>query len=303
MAHVLVAGLINIETTLQIDRFPIVYTPVRFPFFGIQSTVSGVGYNISSALTKLGHNVRFCALIGSDDGGSLVTAQLHADRIDEAYVQRQLEQTPQSVILYDADGRRAINTDLKDIQDQLYPVESFEQALSKTSLAVLCNINFARPMLDRTRQAGIPIATDVHTIADLNDMYNRDYMASATILFQSHEKLPVPPEDWARLLWNRYGTPIIVIGLGAEGALLAVRDDRFVERIPAVYTRPVVSTIGAGDALFSGFVHTYIHTGDPYLAIKKGVVYASYKIGTTSAAQGLLNAAELDEWTTRVYSV
>jgi ribokinase len=38
---------INIETTLRVDSFPLTYEPVRFPFFGINSTVSGVGYNIA----------------------------------------------------------------------------------------------------------------------------------------------------------------------------------------------------------------------------------------------------------------
>ncbi len=42
MAKVLVSGLINIETTLKIDRFPFEYAPVRYPFFGVNSTVSGV---------------------------------------------------------------------------------------------------------------------------------------------------------------------------------------------------------------------------------------------------------------------
>ena len=53
MNNILVSGLINIETTLKIDAFPIPYQPVRYPFFGINSTVSGVGFNVSKALTTL----------------------------------------------------------------------------------------------------------------------------------------------------------------------------------------------------------------------------------------------------------
>ena len=54
MTQILVSGLINIETTLKVDSFPLEYKPVRYPFFGIQSTVSGVGYNIAKALTMVG---------------------------------------------------------------------------------------------------------------------------------------------------------------------------------------------------------------------------------------------------------
>ena len=85
-----------------------------------------------------------------------------------------------------------------------------------------------------------------------------------------------------------------MIGLGADGALLAVRGDNFMERIPAVQTRPIMNTIGAGDSLFSSFLHAFIKDGDPYNAIQKAVVFASYKIGTAGAAEGFLNAEELE---------
>jgi ribokinase len=55
-----------------------------------------------------------------------------------------------------------------------------------------------------------------------------------------------------------------------------------------------VNTIGAGDALFSSFLHAYSRDGDPYEAIQKAVVFASYKIGETGAAEGFLKAQELD---------
>jgi ribokinase len=94
---------------------------------------------------------------------------------------------------------------------------------------------------------------------------------------------------------NRYGPAVVIVSLGAEGALLAVRADNFVERIPAVTIRPVVNTIGAGDALFSCFVHEYSRTADPYQAICKATLFASYKIGATGAAEGFLTQQQLDE--------
>ena len=83
--------------------------------------------------------------------------------------------------------------------------------------------------------------------------------------------------------------------LGGKGALLAVKDDNFVERIPAVSTRPIINTIGAGDSLFSSFIHVFSETNDPYLAMRKAVVFASYKIGETGAAQGFLTAVALND--------
>jgi ribokinase len=224
-----------------------------------------------------------------------VRSALAQDRIPGDYVIADLEQTPQSVILYDPTGRRMINVDLKDVQGRPYPPERFEAALDTCSLAVLCNINFSRPYLRRAKALGKPIATDVHTIADLEDAYNRDYMQAADILFMSDEALPCSPEEWLRRINARYGPQIAVVGLGAQGVLLSVRRDNFLERIPAVITRPVVNTIGAGDALFSAFVYSYLRTRDPYQAIRKAVVFASYKIGEKGAAQGFLSGPALDD--------
>ncbi len=300
MKEVLVAGLINIETTLRVDGFPIPYAPVHYPFFGVQSTVSGVGYNIAKALTILGNPINFLSIIGEDTSGFLVRHALEKDHIATNFVLSAMQQTAQSVILYDKNGRRQIHADLKDIQTQTYPVEIFQAQLQQSELAILANINFTRPFLKLAKQAGKMVATDVHTIADLEDDYNKDYMAAADILFMSDEALPCTPEEWARRIQNQYGTEIVVIGLGGEGALLAVKEDNFLERIPAVKTRSIVNTIGAGDALFSCFNHTFLQTGDPYEAIKKAVVFASYKIWSTGAADGFLTEEELGIWVDKV---
>lgn len=293
----LVAGLINLETTVRVEAFPVEYQPVRYPFFGVRSTVSGVGYNLTKALHTLGHEVRFLSLIGNDAPAVLVRHALNADHLPTDDVLPVLDQTSQSVILYDPSGRRAINVDLKNVQETNYPADRFEAALAWCDLAVMCNINFTRPFLQRAKALGKPIATDVHTIAALDDPYNRDYMQTADILFMSHENLPMPPEAWAAHVMSAFDNRMIGIGLGERGALLCVNqgNKQFTHTIiPAVTTRPVVNTIGAGDALFSGFLHAQSQVHDPFEAMRKARLFASWKIGVSGAADGFLNAAELD---------
>lgn len=293
MHNILISGLINLETTLRVERFPLTYEPARYPFFGVNSTISGVGYNLAKALTILGEQVTFLSLIGDDLAGKMVRHALHADEIDDRHILAAMPATAQSVIIYDAHGRRQIHTDLKDIQDRSYPAPPFERALRQSDLAVLCNINYNRPFLAAARAAGVPVATDVHAIADIEDPYNQDFMAAATILFLSDEQLPDTPEAFARALQERYGAAVIVIGLGGAGALLAVKEGDFMARLPAVSVRPVVNTIGAGDALFSAFLYGYQHGDAPYRALQRAILFAGYKIGATGAADGFLTAREL----------
>jgi acarbose 7IV-phosphotransferase len=295
MNKILVCGLINIETTLQIDSFPIHYSPVRYPFFGIESSVSGVGFNIAKALSVLGDSARFCSVIGGDDAAELVKIALQRNNIDQKYVIQALEKTPQSVILYDRDGKRHINTDLKDIQEARYPGELFRDAVKDCSLAVLCNINFSRPFLEETRKAGVPVATDVHVISSLEDPYNTDYMKHSNILFMSDEHLPCSPGDWIKRVHQKFGNQIVVIGMGSKGALLFVEKDNNISHFPAVPVGDIINTTGAGDALFSCFVHYFSKDANPYEAMQKAVLFASYKTGARSASDGFLEEGALEE--------
>ena len=84
-----------------------------------------------------------------------------------------------------------------------------------------------------------------------------------------------------------------MVSRGEKGALMAVRGE--IVEIPAVTTREIVSTVGAGDALFACFCHVYAKTRDPYEACAKSdPVFASYKVGERGGAQGFLDEAGLE---------
>ncbi len=303
MAKILVAGLINIETTLKVVPFPIPYFPVTAPLFGIQTTVSGVGYNLAKAFQTLGNPVDLLAMIGPDEelNAQLVRSVLAKNNIGGDHVLNHLSATPQSVILYDPSGKREIYSDLKDIFETEYPINDFQNAIKEADLLALCSINFARPFLDKASRSGKLVATDVHVLRDPYDEYSADYMRAADILFLSDEGLPSPPENFIQTLYDIYHNKIIVLGLGANGALLYEGRKRFLAFVPAVDTRPVVSTIGAGDALFTSFCHSYLKSGDSLHALRRAVVFASYKIGVASASEGYLSDEELEEWVKKVY--
>src|SRR6056297_1020671 len=147
VSKILVSGLINIETTLNIGKFPYDYTPVRYEFNKIGSTVSGVGYNVIKALKILGDDVYFNSIIGKDQLSEMVIDVLKNEKIKTDNIIKILKETPQSVILYDETGKRSINVDLKNIQETQYPEEIFVNSIKKSDMVVLCNINFSRKYL------------------------------------------------------------------------------------------------------------------------------------------------------------
>lgn len=295
MNKIVVAGLINVETTVKIDSFPIEYTSIAFPFFGIQSQASGVGLNIGKALTILGDKVKLLSMIGNDLSGAAVKNTLKNCGIDTSFILEKLSSTPQSVVLYDDIGKRQIYCDLKEIQDCSYDEDIFRKVIEDSSIVCLCNINFSRNLLKIAKDNNKLIATDVQVLGDIYDPYNSDYMRFANILFLSNENINGSIEDFVKGIIKEYNNDIIVVGLGSEGALLYVKKDNYMNRYKAIKIREVVNTIGAGDSLFSSFIHFYAKNYNPYEAIKKAIIFASYKIGVTSAADGFVNEKELEK--------
>ena len=98
MNNILVCGLTNIETTLKVDNFPIEYSPIEYRFFGVNSSVSGVGYNIAKALKTLGNAPLFFSIIGNDLFKEIILKELKRNNIKTDYILALLEQIVQSGI-------------------------------------------------------------------------------------------------------------------------------------------------------------------------------------------------------------
>jgi len=292
MNNILVCGLINIETTVKVDKFPIEYSPVEYNFFGLNTSVSGVGYNIVKALKTLGDVPLFFSIIGNDMYKEIIFNELKKDKIDSDYVLPLLEQTVQSSILFDG-NRRKILLDLKSIQDTVFPIDLLKDVLKKIDIGIICNINFSRGFLQILKENGKTIATDVHVLNDINDNYNNDYLKYSDILFLSNEGIIGNEEDMIMRLSQEFNQKIIVITMGENGLVMYVKDKCKIKHFPAIKTREVVNTIGAGDALFSCFIHFYCNTNDPYYSIQLAMLFASYKIGENGGSKGFITEEEL----------
>jgi ribokinase len=294
MKNILVAGLTNIETTVKVDKFPIEYSPVDYKFYGVNSSISGVGYNIVKALKTLGDSPLYFSIIGNDMYKEIILNELEKDKISSDYVLPLLKNTVQSGILYD-ENKRKIILDLKNIQEIKYPIDMLKNLIDKIDIGIICNINFSRDFLKVLKDNGKIIATDVHVLSDINDNYNNDYIKYADILFLSNEKFIGKENDMIMQLSKEYNHEVIVVTMGEKGLLLYLKEKKEIKHFSAAKTRKVVNTIGAGDALFSCFIHYYHKTKDPYYSIQLAALFASYKIGESGGAKGFLTEEELEK--------
>ena len=279
---IVVAGVTNLQFSVPVDAFPVAYSPVRYPQNQTGVRVAGVGYNVAAGLAALGGEVRLATFAGGDLLGGAVEQELRARGLHGPWVLAGQE-TPRSVVLHEPGGERMICTDLRGLPQAVYPPEAFAEALHGADWAVITNIGFARPLLAVARDAGVPVAADVQAIDELDDDYNRDWMAAAQVLFCSHARLPVPPRAPGRD--GAGAVPDARRGRrrGAGGALLGVRERGEIGHVPAVAPRGVTSTAGAGDALAAAFMHVYAATGDPQAAIEQAVVFAGTRLAPSQA--------------------
>ena len=291
---ILVSGLLNTETTTAVRGFPIHYYPIDYAFFGVNTAVSGVAFNLAKALKTLGDEVQLASMTGHDFAAAYIRDALQELDISTQYVQPKLRQTPSSVVLYDPDGKRQIYCDLKDIQETAYAFNA--SILEGIDLVAACNINFNRPLLHLAKQTGKIIATDVHVLSDIYDEYNREFMEQADILFLSDEAVGDGYLAFMEQLADAYPCQIIVMGRGAKGAAIYLRETGEITEMPAASVGTVVNTVGAGDALFSAFLHYYTKGLAPLDALQRAQIFATHKITVSGASNGFVSEQTVEEW-------
>jgi 2-dehydro-3-deoxygluconokinase len=117
------------------------------------------------------------------------------------------------------------------------------------------------------RAAGVQVSLDVNYRAKLWSPAAaraalEELLPQVSVLFSGLRDLrtlfaaPEQPEAAARALAD-YGVPLVVVTLGAEGALAYERDGGRVQRHPCFPT-DVQDRIGAGDAFAAGFLHGWL---------------------------------------------
>lgn len=289
---IVVVGVTSLYMSMPVDEFPFGYQPSRSPHW-LRAGVAGAGCHIAKILRTLGDDVSLCTIVGRDLPGALITTELRgAGLLGPGAVSAPASSL--GIVLVAPDGRRMGHPYLATVNSVEYPAELFRQHARDADLAVITNARFARPLLRHARQLGVPIAVDVHLIADVGDSYHRPWLEVADVIFCSHEKLPCPPAEWVRRIFDQYpGCAIAGVGCGSAGCVLGLSDGRLV-RVPAAAPRGVVSTAGAGDSLFASFLHGWLAAGNPLRAIERAALHAGWVIGDSFPCAAPLTAAQLD---------
>jgi fructokinase len=225
--------------------------------------------NTAVALARLGTPARFLARLSDDVFGRLFRSRLEASGVDLSHAVSAAEPSTLAVAELDATGQAVYSFHAQNTADwqwtrgELATVDlSASACVHSGSLALVREPGGA--VVEEFLAAAAPRATisidpNVRPLLVRPEVYRArlaHWCSLADILRLSEDDLglllPGAGPEQACDTWHAAGVRLVVITLGAEGALASLDGERL--RVPAV-TTPVVDTVGAGDSFTAGLLH------------------------------------------------
>jgi ribokinase len=301
MGRFVVAGVIQIETIVKVDKIPIEYSPVTSVPDTIFTSAGGDAFNETLALSWLGDKAELLSVVGRSLDFGILNPPDREVTINTDYVLPVIDSTPTQVVLYDRERKEQIFEDIKSLRDAEYRMSMVPPMVAACDMVVLSNANFCRPFIQVAKDFGKKIAVNIHTYNPEKEKYNVDFLENANILYFSDDTIETDPFDFVRGIADKYNTDIIILGQGSKGLILYDKNRDINLHYDTVKTNEVVNTTGAGNALFACFLHYYQETGDSTLAIKNAMLFASYKIGYMGTSIGFMTVEQLEQWRSLIW--
>ncbi len=296
MGKFLVAGVVQRETIVKVDNIPIGYMGITERPNTIFTSTGGDAYNESLALKWLGNSVDLMAMVGEGESMDLVNPPGCEVELVTDYVLPRLADTPIAVLFYDENRKQQIFEDIKNLGDVPYDLALFRERAKRAEMLVVSNANFCRPLIGIGKELRKPIAVNIREYTEEKAYFNEDFLKGGDILYISDDRLVGDPYEFVKLLAAKYRPQIIILGQGAAGLILYDKNKNIIAHYNTVKTHKTVNTVGAGNALFSCFLHFYNKTKDSVFAVKNAMLFASYKIGFMGTSSGFMTEEEISLW-------
>lgn len=298
----MVAGFVQVETIVDVAELPLPYKEFESIPESINTGMGGAGFNESMALRWLGDEVDFMSMVSKHMSREQIKVHLEKNEIDLCmdYILPKLDGMPAAVVLYTKEKKQTYE-DVKDIRTVEYDVDLFERQIQDKDMVLISNCNFCRPVLQLAKKYNKPLALNVRSMRAEKIANKADFLAAANILYISDDDLEGDPYACINECKEKYDPEIIIMGIGNKGVILYTKEDNSVIEYKPVKTYDVVNTVGAGNAMFSAFLHYYVKTKDAKDAIKNALLFVSYKINFVGTSNGFMTEEQIAQWRTLIW--
>lgn len=286
MSSIAVVGSANLDIVYRVERIPapgetlLASSSARHP--------GGKGANQAIAAARSGASVTFVGAVGTDDAGTTLISVLEDSGI-EASVRRVEGPSGTALIVVSDDAENTIvvdsaaNNTLSELSDDEREVVARAEYLLlqlETPLSAVVDAAFA---------ASASATVVVLNASPVQALPPELVEATDILVVNEHEGAVIVGHDvdhaadMVELLSEI--VPAVVLTLGAEGSLIALRGDTetAVRRIPAIRVE-AVDTTGAGDTFTGALVAALARDGGTQLTIERLDAAARYATAASALA-------------------
>lgn len=274
-----------------------------------RSSIAGAETNVAIGLARQGYRVRWLGRVGADPSGQSLLCQLRMDGVDVSAVEvdptsytgllmRDGDPVRGSAVQYFRAGSAACDLSAEYVQRhglvgaRLVHVTGITPMLSATACAA------THALINAAKAAGAVVSFDPNVRRKLgsDDEWRSTVgplMAQADLVFAGADELELITDDTAADATTNLldlGVSSVLVKHADRSATLVTRDGEWRQRPLAPV---VVDTVGAGDALVSGYLGAWLREAPPAQALLAGMVTAALVVCAVTDIEGLPDAAEL----------
>ncbi len=277
----------------------------KIPVRDLEFTIGGNAANNAVGTSRLGLKDAIVLTLGGDTVGDLIIERLIKEKVDTAYVSRQLATSSNYSTIVNYSGERTIFT-YHAPRSYEFPV-----SLPKTPWIYLTSMGetfkpFYNHFLDWFRKnPGIKLAFNPGTWQMKGGLESiKDVLSLSYILYvnrEEAEKLTNFPDSHGKerellTMVSKLGPKISIVTDGPEGSL-AYDGQKFIKC--GIYPQEVTERTGAGDSFGSGMVAALIKGKTLDEALIWGTINSASVVSFVGAQKGLLKETEMREWLER----
>jgi ribokinase len=286
---VLVVGSANLDVVLDVEALPGPGSTVLA--VGRRQGPGGKGANQAVAAARQGATTALLAALGDDTGRDLLVRELTSAGVLTDLLRTSSEATGTAFVLVDAHGENSIVVDpgANAALDDLTPGEL--EAVAGAAV-VLCQLEV--PLRTVTAAARAARGLVVLNAAPSQPLPAELTASVGVLVVNEHEirELAGEADVQQAVAVVLELVPEVVVTLGAEGALVAGRDEPWVP-VPGEPARQVVDTTGAGDTFCGAYAAARARGGDRVAAVTWAVRAAALSVERPGAAASAPTRAEV----------
>lgn len=304
---ILTVGSLNMDEVVQTPRLPALGETL-LGAGSLKLVPGGKGANQAVAMARLGASVMMAGRVGSDPFGEQLIKALQADGIDTRLVVVDAEEASGVAFIFLApDGDNAIvvatgaNMRMgQDMQHMGFIYEAISQGLALV-LQLEIPLETVKNLIGAGQQGGVPVILNLAPAQPLP--WETLRQVSVLIVNETEASmlsgLRVDSLDDARIVaggLSGRGIPVVIITLGAQGALLASTSptgETQVVHQPAPKVQ-VIDTTAGGDCFAGAFTVAYTEQQSLPDALRFAVYASALKVTKFGAQSGLPTRKEVE---------